>query len=146
MNWHTHTLTFIPSLELRYRPTFGRLTLGLTSSYAYYATVPLARSTQAYSFESESHVWSNRLEADVATPWAVRGWPIVTGGFVNRADLLGGLRQSLKAGHVYSTGGHIGLDPRGRLWNVSRVGLAGSYFWTDAFSGWTLGLEVQLAF
>ena len=23
VNWHTHTLTFIPSLELRYRPTFG---------------------------------------------------------------------------------------------------------------------------
>jgi hypothetical protein len=27
VNWHTHTVTFIPALALRYRPTFGRVTV-----------------------------------------------------------------------------------------------------------------------
>ena len=146
VNWHTHTLTFIPSLALRYRPTFGRVTLGLTSTYTYFATVPIARSTEAYSFTSESQVWNNRVEVDVVTPWTVAGWPLLAGGFVNRADLFGGIRQSLKSDHFYSTGAHVGLDPKGRLWKVTEVGLAGSYFWSDAFSGWTFGIDLAVAF
>lgn len=146
VNWHTHTLTFMPSLALRYRPTFGPVTLGLTSTYTYFATVPVARSTEAYSFTSDSQVWSNRVEVDVVTPWAVAGWPIVVGGFLNRGDLFGGLRQSLKTGHFYSTGAHAALDPKGRLWKVTQIGLAGSYFWAESFSGWTLGIDWAVVF
>ena len=136
----------MPSLALRYRPTFGRVTLGLTSTYTYFATVPIARSTEAYSFTSESQVWNNRVEVDVVTPWAVAGWPILVGGFFNRAELFGGLRQSLKTDHYYSTGAHVALDPKGRLWKVTQVGLAGSYFWAESFSGWTLGIDWAVAF
>jgi hypothetical protein len=146
VNWHTHTLTLVPSLALRYRPSFGRVTLGLTSSYTYFATVPIERSTEAYSFTSESQVWNNRVEVDVVTPWAVAGWPILVGGFFNRADLYGGLRQSLKTDHYYSTGAHVALDPKGRLWKVTEIGVAGSYFWAESFSGWTLGIDWAVAF
>jgi hypothetical protein len=146
VNWHTHTLTFIPSLELRYRPTFGPLTLGLTSSYAYFRTVPIARSTKAYSFDSESQTWSNRADVELRTPWAIAGWPVLLGGFLNRIETFGGISETVKADHVYATGGHVGLDPGGRLWMVKRVGLAGSYFWTRAFSGWTFGIELDLTF
>ena len=137
---------FVPSLALRYRPSFGRVTLGLTSSYTYFATVPIERSTEAYSFTSESQVWNNRVEVDVVTPWAVAGWPILVGGFLNRAELYGGLRQSLKTDHYYSTGAHVALDPKGRLWKVTEVGVAGSYFWAESFSGWTLGIDWAVAF
>ena len=65
VNWHTHTLTFIPSLELRYRRPFGPVTITLTSAYTYFATTPIARSTEAYSFTSDSQVWSNRVELGV---------------------------------------------------------------------------------
>ena len=37
-------------------------------------------------------------------------------------------------------------DPKGRLWKVTRLGLAGSYFWSDSFSGWTLGIDWAVAF
>ena len=141
VNWHTHTLTFMPALALRYRPTFGRVTLGLTSSYTYFATVPLARSTEAYSFTSESQVWNNRVELDVATPWTVAGWPLLAGVFLDRGELFGGLRQSLKTDHFYSTGAYVALDPGGRLWKLKQIGLAGSYFWSETFSGWTLGID-----
>jgi hypothetical protein len=146
VNWHTHTVTFIPALALRYRPTFGRATLGLASTLTYFATVPVARSTDAYSFRSDSLTWSNRAEVEVAMPWAIKGWIPVTGGFVQRAELAGALRDSLRADHAYSTGAHVGLDPRGRLWKVTEVGLAGSYFWADSFSGWTFGLDLKLGF
>jgi hypothetical protein len=146
VNWHTHTLTFIPSFELRYRPTFGPVTLTLASSYSYFATIPVARSTDAYSFTSESQIWSNRIDVDVVTPWAIAGWPLVVGGFFNRGELFGGLRQSLKSDHFYATGAHVSLDPKGRLWKVTRIGVAGSYFWSDSFSGWTLGLDWDVIF
>ena len=141
VNWHAHTLTFIPAVALRYRPTFGRVTLGLASTYTYFATVPVVRSTEAYSFTSDSQVWNNRLDVEVVTPWSVAGWPLLAGGFVQRGELSGGLRDSLKADHVYSVGAHVALDPRGRLWKVTQIGLAGTYFWADSFSGWTLGVD-----
>ena len=75
VNWHTHTLTFIPSLELRYRRPFGPVTITLTSTYTYFATTPIARSTEAYSFTSDSQVWSNRVELGVTTPWSVARSP-----------------------------------------------------------------------
>jgi hypothetical protein len=146
VDWHAHTLTFIPSIEVRYRPTFGRVTLGLSSTYTYFATVPVARSTEAYSFTSDSQVWNNRLEVDVVTPWAIAGWPVLAGGFFQRTELWGGLRESLKSDHVYSVGGHVALDPGGRLWKVTQIGLAGSYFWSGSFSGWTLGIDWSVAF
>jgi hypothetical protein len=146
VNWHAHTLTFIPSLQLRYRQAFGPLTVEFTSTYAYFATIPVARSTGAYSFTSDSQVWSNRLALEVVTPWAVAGWPLVVGGFVDRADLGGGLRDSLKTDHVYSVGSHVALDPRGRLWKLTRIGVAGSYFWSGAFTGWTLGIDWSVGF
>jgi hypothetical protein len=146
VNWHAHTLTFIPSLELRYRPTFGPVTLALTSTYSYFATIPIARSTDAYSFTSDSQVWSNRVEVDVVTPWAIAGWPLVVGGFFNRGELFGGLRDSLKTDHFYATGTRVALDPKGRLWKLTRIGLAGSYFWSDSFSGWTLGIDWAVVF
>jgi hypothetical protein len=146
VDWHVHTLTFIPSIEIRYRPTLGRVTLGLSSTYTYFATVPVARSTEAYSFTSDSQVWNNRVEVDVVTPWAVAGWPVLAGGFVQRTELWGGLRESLKTDHVYAVGGHVALDPRGRLWKVTQIGLAGSYFWSGSFSGWTLGIDWAVVF
>jgi hypothetical protein len=146
VNWHTHTLTFIPSVELRYRQSFGPVTATLTSTFTYFATIPIARSTEAYSFTSDSQVWNNRVDLGVVTPWSIARWPILVGGFVQRAELWGGLRQSLKADHVYAAGGHVALDPGGRLWKVSEIGVAGSYFWTGSFSGWTLGLDWTVTF
>ena len=146
VNWHTHTLTLIPSLEVRYSQPVGFMTATLTSTYTYFATMPIARSTEAYSFTSDSQVWNNRLDLDVVTPWSVARWPLLVGGFFQRAELWGGLRESLKADHVYSVGSHVALDPGGRLWKVSRIGIAGSYFWTSSFSGWTLGLDWAVMF
>lgn len=146
VNWHTHTMTMVPSLELRYRKTWGPATLELTSTYAYFATVPIARSTEAYSFTSDSQVWANRAQLELATPWALWDWPIVVGAFFGRAELGGGLSESLKTDHVYSAGGRVALDPRGRLWKLARIGVAGSYFWSGSFSGWTLGLDWAVPF
>jgi hypothetical protein len=122
------------------------VTVALTSTLTYFATVPIARSTEAYSFRSDSLTWNNRVEGDVVTPWAVAGWPLLAGAFLQRSELSGALGDSLRADHAYSTGAHVGLDPKGRLWKVTEVGLAGSYFWADSFSGWTFGIHLQVGF
>jgi hypothetical protein len=146
VNWHTHTLTFIPSLEVRYRQPFGRVTVTLTSTYTYFATTPIARSTEAYSFTSDSQVWSNRVDLDVVTPWSIARWPVLVGSAFERTDLWGGLRESLRTDYVHAVSGHVALDPGGRLWKVSQIGVAGSYFWSGSFSGWTLGLDWAVTF
>ena len=64
--------------------------------------------------------------------WAFAGW-------VDRAVM------PLIPGWL-TPGRYVGLDPRGRLWKVTEVGLAGSYFWADSFSGWTFGLDLKLGF
>jgi hypothetical protein len=40
----------------------------------------------------------------------------------------------------------VPLDPKGRPWKLTRIGLAGSYFWSDSFSGWTLGIDRAVVF
>ena len=80
------------------------------------------------------------------TPWSVARWPVLVGGFFERTDLWGGLRQSLKTDHVYAVGGHVALDPGGRLWKMTEIGVAGSYFWSGSFSGWTLGIDWAVTF
>jgi hypothetical protein len=146
VDWHTHTLTFIPSIELRYRRPFGPVTITLTSTYTYFATTPIARSTDAYSFTSDSQIWSNRAELGVTTPWSVARWPVLAGGFFERMDLWGGLRESLRTDYVHAVGGHVALDPGGMLWKMTEVGVAASYFWSGSFSGWTLGVDWAVTF
>ena len=37
------------------------------------------------------------------------------------------------------------MDVRGLLWKLEYIGMGAGYFWSDRFSGWTIGAEVSLA-
>ena len=66
---------------------------------------------------------------------------------LGRAELSGGVEETLAAGTVYQAGGRFVMDVQGLLWRVELAwgwgpGTSGS----DEFSGWTLGAEISFAF
>ena len=38
------------------------------------------------------------------------------------------------------------MDVQGLLWHLEYFGLGAGYFWSDKFSGWTIGAEISFAF
>ena len=61
-------------------------------------------------------------------------------------DLFGGLEDSLVTAHLYQAGGRFVMDVQGLFWKPEYMGVNAGYFWTDNFSGRTLGAEVSFAF
>ncbi len=146
VNWKVQTLSVVPSFELQYKKTFGRWTPKFTSAFAYYNTQPISRSTDALSFRSDSKVWANKFDIDCLAPWKLFDCPMHFGGDVGRTDLYQGLQGALGTDHYYETDGRVTFDVLGRLWKVKSVGLSGGYFWCDAFTGYSIGLEGSMKF
>ena len=146
VNWNAQTISFVPSFGLQYKKTFGQWTPKITSDFAYYNTQPITRSTDALSFSSDSDIWANKFDMDYLTPWAVFDCPIHFGGDVSRIDLFQGLRGALGTDHFYQTNGRMTFDVLNRFWKFSYVGVSGGYFWCQAFTGYSLGLEASVKF
>lgn len=146
VNWQTWTVSFVPSLELRYKKTFGRWTPDISTAYADFNTIPFHSSTDALTFHSYSMVLANKLDLDYLTRWDLFNCPMHFGGDFSRTDLFGGLRQSMNTGHYYQADTRITFDTLGKLWKVSSLGISGGYFWSGAFNGYSIGLEGSVKF
>jgi Solitary outer membrane autotransporter beta-barrel domain len=146
VNWTAQTMSFVPSFELQYKRTFGRWTPKVASDFAYFNTLPITSSTDALSFRSESKLWVNKLDLDYLTPWDVFDCPMHFGGDVSRTDVYQGLQGALGTDHFYQTNGRVTFDVTGRLLKFSSVGVSGGYFWCEAFTGYSIGLEASVKF
>ncbi|HEY4417868.1 MAG TPA: Solitary outer membrane autotransporter beta-barrel domain, partial [Verrucomicrobiae bacterium] len=146
VNWQTWTISFVPSIELRYKKTFGRWTPEITTGYADFNTIPMSRSTDALTFRSYSMVLANKADLDYLTDWNLFKCPVHLGGDFSRTDLFGGLKQSMNTGHYYQTDVRVMFDTAGKLWKVASVGIGAGYFWSGAFNGYSIGLEGSLKF
>ncbi len=146
VNWHANTISLLPSFEARYMKTFGHWTPKFTSTFAYFNTRPITRSTDALSFRSSSEVWANNIDLDYLTNWKPLTFPMHFGGDIARTDLFGGLSGALDTGHYYQTDGRVTLDINGRYLMLKYVGLDVGYFWCSVFHGYSIGLEGSLQF
>jgi hypothetical protein len=146
VNWSADTFTVVPGIELRYRHLFGSIQLTLKSLFKYFHTEPIERSTTALSFESSSQWWLNEIDVEWRMPVYLWGRQLRTGGYVGRSDLFGGLEDSFGTDYFYQAGGRLVMDVQGLLWKLEYIGLGAGYFWSDRFSGWTIGAEVSFAF
>jgi hypothetical protein len=146
VNWSADTLTLVPGIELRYRHLFGTVQLTLKSLFKYFHTEPIERSTTALSFESTSQWWFNEVDVEWRMPVYLWGRQLRTGAYFARSDLFGGLEDSFGSSYFYQTGGRLVMDVQGLLWKLEYIGLGAGYFWSDKFSGWTIGAEVSFAF
>jgi hypothetical protein len=146
VNWDADLITLVPAIEGRYRQPLGPVTIEITSLYKYFDTRPIHRSTEVLSFESHSQWWRNELDVDLRLPLYVFGRQLRTGVYFARSELMDGLEQSFRSDHLYDTGARFVVDLVGALWKVEWIGLGGSYFWSDNFSGWSIGIDIRLKF
>jgi hypothetical protein len=146
VNWDVHTISFVPSMEVRYRRTFGRWTPMVVSGFAYFKTQPIYRSTDDLSFRSESMVWANRIELDFLTNLKLFSCPVHLGADISRTDLYDGLRTAMNTSYYYQTRGSVTLDVLNKVWKADVLGVSGGYFWCGAFEGYSIGLEASLKF
>ena len=146
VNWSADTITIVPGMEARYRHLFGSVQLTVKSLFKYFNTQPIERSTTALSFESDSKWWLNEVDVEWRMPLYLWGRQLRTGAYFGRAELSGGVEDTLKTDHLYQAGGRFVMDIQGLLWHVEYVGLGAGYFWADKFSGWTVGAEISFAF
>ena len=146
VNWSADTFTLVPGIELRYRRLFGTIQLTLKSAFKYFHTEPIERSTSALSFESTSQWWFNEVDVEWRMPLYLWGRQLRTGGYFARSDVFGGLEDSFGTNYFYQSGGRLVMDVQGLLWKLEYVGIGAGYFWSDRFSGWTIGAEISFAF
>jgi hypothetical protein len=147
INWSADTFTLVPGIEARYRHLFGGIIqLTLKSLFKYFHTQPISRSTTALSFESTSQWWLNEVDVEWRMPVYLWGRQLRTGAYISRSELYGGLETTLHTEHFYNAGGRLVMDVQGLLWHLEYLGLGAGYFWSDKFSGWTIGAEISFAF
>jgi hypothetical protein len=146
VNWDADIFTIVPGLEGRYRQPIGPVTIELTSAYKYFQGWPIRRSTQALSFESESHWWRNELDVDYRLPLYAFGRQFRTGVYFARSELWDGLENAFRSDYLYDVGGRFVIDLLGALWKVEWIGIGGGYFWNNVFSGWTVGVDIRMKF
>ncbi len=146
VNWNVNTYSLAPGFEFRYKKTFGRWTPQFTSTFVYFNTRPITRSTDSLSFESQSDAWANKVDLDYLTQWKPLDAPMHFGADIARTDLYQGLRNALGTSYYYQTDGRIMFDILGRIWKVQTVGVSGGYFWCGAFRGFSIGLEGSMQF
>ena len=146
IDWSADTITLVPGIEGRYRHLFGPIQLTVKSLFKYFHTEPIERSSTALSFESSSEWWLNEVDVEWRMPVYVWSRQLRTGAYFSRCELFGGLEESLKTDHLYQAGGRLVVDIQGLLWHVEYVGVGAGYFWSDKFSGWSIGVEISFAF
>ncbi len=57
-------------------------------------------------------------------------------------DLRKGFSESqLNVNYVNEIHGRVVLDFLNKLWKVKWLGLGGSYFWGEQFTGWSVGVD-----
>ena len=142
VDWHAQTISITPSCELRYLVKPDPWQITVYSTYSYYETWPIERSTDALSFQSNSAAWVNGLDVDYRTNRYLLDCPIHLGGRFSRTDLYGGLRQSLATNDFYQIGFRVTLDVHGKIPLLDRLGVGAAYVWGEGFHGYTVGIEL----
>ena len=122
VNWYVNTFSLAPAFELRYLKTFGRWTPQFSSTFAYFNTRPITRSTDALSFRSQSDAWANKMDLDYLTRWNPVNFPMHFGGDFARTDLYQGLQNAMGTDHYYQVDGRITFDILGRIWKGLSAG------------------------
>jgi hypothetical protein len=86
------------------------------------------------------------VDVEWRMPLYLWGRQLRTGAYFARSELFGGLDDSFGTSYFYQSGGRLVMDVQGLLWKLEYVGIGAGYFWSDRFSGWTIGAEISFAF
>jgi len=146
VDWYVDTLSLVPSLEVQYKKILAEdWKVTLTSSYAWFTTRDVARSSIYQKISGHSSYWDNRADLDVRLPLKLFGFPLHTGSFVSAGIPGGDLREGLDSSAIYALNGRLVLGDLKGLGILDWVGLGVTYFQSNNFSGFSWGLDMSFA-
>ncbi len=134
VDWSTDTWTVRPSVNFQYEYTSGverssssrRMSPIITPDHS---RVPTPTSMWAATRRSVS----NKLDIDVPLGRMLFGHELRTGGYFERTNLYGNVRDGLNTDHMNEVHGRLVLDYLNQLWLTQWIGLGGSYYWGEQF-------------
>ena len=146
VNWKVDTWSVVPAADLQYVLMWGRSEWDFNSTFTYFHTESFSSTSPVISVTGNSQTWVNKLDVDVPLGINIFNHELHSGGFFSRTDLYGGLNTGLNADYFYTINGRLVLDYLGKLWKVRWIGIGGSYFWSNNFNGWSVGLDIRFRF
>jgi hypothetical protein len=145
-NWVIDSLTIAPSVDLAWKPHFGPFTFTPCSRYMFFRSEQLHSNSDVLNVTGNSYMWNNQFDVDYKSPLEIAVYPIHFGTQFNRFDLGGDLRGAFKTDYFYSAEFRVLAEMHGDLSAISFIGLCTTYFWSNAFSGKSWAIQVNLKF
>jgi hypothetical protein len=151
INWDVDTWTIVPGAELSYQWTWRRVTFTVSSTFSYFHTEDFRSSSSKVNINSDSETWENKLDVDVPIGLTLLNREVHVGGYYSWTGFYGDLREGFSESHlevksVNEIHGRVVLDVLNKLWKVKWLGVGGSYFWGDQFTGWSVGVDAAFKF
>jgi hypothetical protein len=146
INWSVDTWTLRPALNFQYVMTLDRSIITLSSDPTYFHTEGFNSSNSKVRINGNSASVSNKIDVDVPLRIELYGHELRSGGYLNRTDLFGDLRDGLGVQHMNEIHGRVVLDFLNQLWKVQWIGVGASYVWGTNITGWTAGADVAFRF
>jgi hypothetical protein len=146
VDWSADTWTVRPALDLQYVYAWKRTLITLSSDPSYFHTESFKSSSPNVDVNGDSELWSNKVDVDIPLGHMLFGHELRTGGYLERTQLYGDLKEGLNTSYINEVHGRLVLDFLNQLWLTQWIGIGGSYYWGQNFVGWSAGVDFMLVF
>jgi hypothetical protein len=151
INWGLDTWTIVPAAELSYQWMWRRVTFTVSSTLSYFHTEDFNNSSSILQINGNSETWVNKVDVDVPIGVTLLNREVHVGGYYSWTGFYGDLREGfsesqLEVKYVHEIHGRVVLDCLNKLWKVKWLGVGGSYFCGDHFTGWSIGVDAAFKF
>ena len=146
VDWDLDTWSVVPSLDLRYDWQWGRTTLEFSSRFSYFHTESFQSSSPVLGIDGDSQTWENKLDLDVPLGVRLFDRELHTGGYFAHTQIMGDASGGLDCDAIETVNGRLVLDVEGAVWPLRWIGVGCSYSWSESFTGWSTGLDLNFRF
>ncbi len=146
VDWRVETWTLRPALDVQYVLRLDRLIVTLSSDPTYFHTESFRSSNRGVQVNGNSGSWANKIDLDIPLRVQLYGHELRTGGYLERTQLYGDVKEGLVVEHINEAHGRLVLDYLNQFWKVQWIGIGGSYLWGTNIRGWAFGADVAFRF
>jgi hypothetical protein len=138
------TIGGTPGINLAYKFPIGQNILTLGAKYTFFGTTDISDSE--IEADGSSHVFEQRVDADVPLGAELFNCRLHTGGYVALTEVAGDIGDTMNSAYWATFHPRLVLDTTGKLWKTERLGLGASYIKGERFDGWDFGVDVSFKF
>jgi Solitary outer membrane autotransporter beta-barrel domain len=146
VDWSADTWTVRPSVDLEYIYTVGRTLVTFSSDPTYFHTESFKTSSTNININGDSWFVANKIDVDIPLSRMVFGHELRSGGYLERSQFYGALKDGLSTAYINEAHGRVVLDFLNELWLTQWIGLGGSYYWGANITGWSAGVDFMIVF